>query len=175
MQTNIIWTRYLLFGISLLSIVTSILGCSEGETLISYWYDVTYKYQNDSGIDLTLEVYNRFDDLIYTEEIPSSTTLSLKLDWPNPFWFDQDRKRMGSWVQLKWVKDDICIKSFARGKRSIFKNENYLEYNDIINHNREDDEPLYNSYEFTLTFVFKPDDFLEGVRCNVPTGVPIRW
>ena len=96
MQTNIIWTRYLLFGISLLSIVTSILGCSEGETLISYWYDVTYKYQNDSGIDLTLEVYNRFDDLIYTEEIPNSTTLSLKLDWPDPFWFEQNRKNIGS-------------------------------------------------------------------------------
>ena len=175
MQTNIIWTRYLLSGISLLSIVTSILGCSEAETIIDYWYDVTYKYQNDSGIDLTLEVYNRFDDLIYEEEIPNSTTLSLKLDWPLPFLLEEDRKRKGPWVQLRWFKDEVCIKAFTKGKKNIFRNENYLEYGKIINPNPRDDVHIYKSDEFTLTFVFKPDDFVEDVRCNVPTGVPIRW
>ena len=63
-------------------------------------------------------------------------------------------------------------KSLQRGKRNIFRNENYLE---PINLNPEDDEHIYKSYEFTLTYVFKPDDFVEDVRCNVPIGVPIKW
>ena len=175
MQTNIIWTRYLIFGISILLLSISSLGCSQGVTLISQRYGVTYKYQNDSGINLTLEVYNRFSDLIFTEKILNNTTLTLELDWPNPFEFDEDEKRMGTWVQLRWFKDEVCIKAFTKGKKNIFRNENYLEYDEIINPNPEDDEHIYKSYEFALTYVFKPDDFVEDVRCNVPIGVPIRW
>lgn len=175
MQTNIIWTRNLIFGISILLLTISSIGCSEGETLISQRYGVTYNYQNDSGIDLTLEVYNRFDDLIYVEKILNNTTHTLELGWPTPFVFAENLKRRGSWIQLRWFKDEVCIKAFTRGKRNIFRNENYLEYDEIINPNPEDDEHIYKSYEFTLTYVFKPDDFVEDVRCNVPIGVPIKW
>ena len=172
MQTNIIWTHYLIYGISILLLTISSLGCSEGKTLITYAYTVTYKYQNDSGINLTLEVYNRFDDLIYDEKIPNNTTLTLKFGWPIPFVFDpQDEKRIGSWAQLRWLKDEVCIKDFTKDKRNIFKNENYLEYDEVINPSAEDDEHIYKSYEFTLTYVFTLNDFVEDVRCDVPMDV----
>ena len=90
-----------------------------GRTLISQRYGVTYKYQNDSGIDLTLEVYNRFDDLIYAEKILNNTTHTLELDWPTPFSLDQNIKRKGSWVLLRYFKDKVCIKAF-KGVRETF-------------------------------------------------------
>lgn len=151
-------------------------------------YTVTYRYQNDSGVDITLEVYNRSEELIHTWDIPNNTTLTIEpetSEFLRPFSYSPDPTQIGRElkpysyrspatpkshkVQIKF-SERKCVREVSIGDRNIFYPKNYLEYHELRNDDSQTNGlPKYNQSEFTLTYVFKPEDLTsESVACEIP-------
>ena len=151
-------------------------------------YTVTYRYQNDSGVDLTLEVFNKSEELIHNWDIPNNTTLTLEpetSEFLRPFSYSPEpvqRAREPSLysyrsfappkshkVQIRFSERE-CVREVSIGDRNIFYPKNYLEYHELRNDDSETNGlPIYNRSEFTLTYIFKPEDLTsETVTCEIP-------
>lgn len=176
------------FGIIILLLATVVFyGCvhyfDDGYEV----YTVTYRYQNESGVDLTLEVYNKSEELIHNWDIPNNTTLTLEpetSEFLRPFSYSPEptqRSREPSLysyrsfaapkshkVQIRF-SERKCVREMSIGDRNIFNPKNYLEYHKLRNDDSETNGlPKYNRSEFTLTYIFKPEDLTsESVACEI--------
>ena len=176
------------FGNIILLLITAVVyGCS-------YYFDdgyevytVTYRYQNESGVDLTLEVYNKSEELIHNWDIPNNTTLTLEPETseflrpfsyspeptqtsrePNLYSYRSPATPKSHKVQIRF-SDRKCVREMSIGDRNIFNPKNYLEYHGLRNDESETNGlPIYNRSEFTLTYIFKPEDLIsESVTCEI--------
>ena len=57
------WMRYLIIGISVIFVSLSVFSCRKYLDTVEWGYTVEWIYKNNSGFDLTIEAYNREDEL----------------------------------------------------------------------------------------------------------------
>ncbi|MFT5738631.1 MAG: hypothetical protein ACI9SG_002990 [Maribacter sp.] len=152
MEQKIIWKLFLTFGTSLL---LSSQGCTTDTEPLQ---TVDYVYKNESGVELSMEVYNRFDALIrnYTiidgGEIITNTTVS---EVPAVFSFKTITDSIGDSIAVKFVTDK-CLYFRKDFNDRIFSIKEYDNYS----------EELTGQRNYRLEFIFKERDLMEAVDCN---------
>lgn len=152
MEQKIIWKLFLTFGTSLL---LSSQGCTTDTEPLQ---TVDYVYKNESGVELSMEVYNRFDALIrnYTitdgGEIITNTTVS---EVPAVFSFKTITDSIGDSIAVKFVTDK-CLYFRKDFNDRIFSIKEYDNYS----------EELTGQRDYRLEFIFKESDLMEAVDCN---------
>lgn len=152
MEQKIIWKLFLTFGTSLL---LSSQGCTTDTEPLQ---TVDYVYKNESGVELSMEVYNRFDALIrnYTiidgGEIITNTTVS---EVPAVFRFKTITDSIGDSIAVKFATDK-CLYFRKDFNDRIFSIKEYDNYS----------EELTGQRNYRLEFIFKERDLMEAVDCN---------
>ena len=124
MQRKTTLMRYLIIGISLVSIV--FVGCSK--TITDPVKTVSYSYTNDTDEDLTMEVYNKSGNLIKGYLIGIGLTIvtnTTKSEVPAVFHYDTHIDSIGNSISIKFTSGK-CI-SWA-GRDRIFTIKEYDNY-----------------------------------------------
>ncbi|MCY4298485.1 MAG: hypothetical protein OXC61_04215 [Flavobacteriaceae bacterium] len=161
--------------IPLISSVFICYSCSN----TSWAYTITYAYKNLSGIHLTMEAYQ-------IKEVHQPSILGQKWDLPNaktiqfeplrtqaagpePFDFDDDYDKGVRYDSVVIRFDNKKCLNYTRSvdnNRNLLRRESYLGYEMRLNKSKKHDAPYYNSHDFTLTWIFTPEDVAQAVDCD---------
>ena len=177
--------RYLISGISLVLFASNILGCHNYPDRISYYYKITYGYENNSGEHINMQAYNRYDDRVVHWHIPDGHKIvfpPLTQNWgATPFNLD-DGRDAGVYVRnfyadsiiIRFITGDCLIYASNLEERNIRLPQWYNGYKEALNEDYETRDsnsgsvPFYSSHEFSLTWVFTPEDLNEATKCPEP-------
>jgi len=155
-QQKEIWILYLTIGISLLMLIS----CEKKREIVDYNVTVDHVYVNNSGQNLTMEVYNRYDEMFesfnieYGDSVNIMTSISTG---PSLFFFANSTYEVG----------DSVIVRFADGK--------CLTYLDQITNNKIFSIKEYNNYDpelikpgipYSLYYTFTRKDYDLAVDCQ---------
>ncbi len=154
MQQKIIWTLFLIIGISVLDH-----SCSKRVEPIK---TITYIYKNKSGIDLDIEVYNEGDrfkifSLSTNMEVETNT---IRDEGPVPFLFYEPTMKYGDSVVIRF-SNNHCL-SYSRKSGSGSLGDKIFDYRKYDNYSPD----LVEQSKYTLYYTITVDDYNESVVCE---------
>ena len=153
-KQKINWMLYLGIGISLLMVISC------GKKIVDSYMTVDHIYANHTGQDLTMEVYNRHDEMFKSfsiEKGDSINTQTSRVVGPGLFFFDSDTHKIGDSVIVKF-DDAKCITYLDQiTNNKIFNLEEYDNYNP---------ELIKPGKLFTLYYTFTEEDYDLAVDCE---------
>jgi len=148
------WKHFLIIGISFILIT----NCSkETEAPIQR---INYVYKNNSGIDLTLEVYNRFDvnfvshDILNGESVETHTSSH---EGPAIFFYDTNVNKIGVYVIIRF-SDNKCLRYYNANSENnrIFDIKKYDNYS----------PELVKQKQFTLNYTITEEEYNQAEDCD---------
>ncbi len=146
------WTSFLIIGS-----LFSIFSCDK-VGIVESIKTVSYEYQNNTGVDLIMEVYNIDNNLIKThnilkgEKIITNTTRDEGFD---VFSYGSSTLEQGLYIVLKF-KDGKCT------YYSKFKGDKIFYYKNYDNYSEE----LIKGNRFTLVYILKTEDYKRAEKCK---------
>ncbi len=153
--------------------------CVERIIEIDYGYSISYHYLNHSGTDLAIIAYDDLGEIINSwalasnEKLVFDSTLGGVGTPPTPFCKNIAKKdKIESHCAKKVVvmfQNEKCneYKNGFPSERNIFNMEKYLEYEFYLKKNRKENDPIFNSHDFVLTWTFTPEDIAQAIDCDV--------
>ena len=154
MEQKINWMTCLTIGISLLMVVSC------GKEIIDYYVTVDHIYTNHTGQDLTMEVYNKHDEMFKSfniQEGDSIKTMTSKETGPTLFFFGSSTYEVGDSVIVKFA-DAKCITYLDQlTNNKIFNVEEYDNY---------DSELIKPGIPYSLYYTFTEEDYNLVVDCE---------
>ncbi len=154
MKHKIIWMRFLIVGNILILLFLS--GCDSAN--IDFIKTVDYIYKNNSGTDLTLEIYNSKNELLKSfiipngNEIKTNTTIN---EVPALFYFEPFEDKIGNKVIVKFGNNK-CLYYSKNNSDRIFTIKEYDNYT----------EELLKQSAYKLIYTFTTIDYSNSVNCN---------
>ena len=154
--------RNLFFLGIILTSLLSIIGCSTKP--IDRLVAVNYIYKNQSGTDLTMEVYNLKRELFRSFTIPNNgevETNSTKYGGPVVFFFEEQEDLIGDSLHVKFA-DDVCIYYIRRTSSRPNVSDEIFDIKQYDNYS----EALLEQSKYTLYFTFTEADYQNAEPCN---------
>ena len=174
------WMRYLITGISVIGFSLGTFGCKKYITRVDWAYTVEWIYKNNSGFDLTIEAYNRKDELFASRYVSNDGYTTFEI-WHAqvvvPFSFrdtsvynfipTDDAER----IRIKFQNGTCLSYPEQMLEKNIFISRLYEGYEESLNKNpeawtRASPPPTYYPHEFTLTWTFTPEDVELAQKCQ---------
>ena len=174
------WMRYLIIGISVIFVSLSVFSCRKYRDTIDWGYTVEWIYKNNSGFDLTIEAYNREDELFASRYVSNDGYTTFEI-WHAqvvvPFSFrhtsvynfipTDDAER----IRIKFQNGTCLSYPEQMLEKNIFISRLYEGYEESLNKNPEawttsKSAPTYYPQEFTLTWTFTPEDVELAQKCQ---------
>ena len=155
MRQKKIWIICLSIGIGISLLMMS--SCKK-TTLVSYYYIVDHIYTNHSGVDLTMRIYNKHDEMFKSFNIQrghSINTHTSQEAGPGIFRFDADTHEVGDSVIISF-DDGKCLTYLDNPNNKIFNLEEYDNYSD----------ELIQQGSYTLYYTFTEEDYNLAVECE---------
>ena len=130
-----------------------------------------------------MQAYNRYNDSVIHWHIPDGHKIvfpPLNQDWgATPFLFDDGRegyiqKFHADSIVIRFITGDCLIYASNFEERNIRSEKWYNGYKEALNEDYETRDsnsgsvPFYSSHEFSLTWVFTPEDLNEATKCPEP-------
>ena len=170
--------RYLIIGICSLVVTVCIHQSCNQYKNTSWAYTITYVYTNLSGVNVIIEAYQKEAGrqfiLGQKWDVPNEKSIEFEPrtndgGGPEPFNF---RSNFGPTYDSVVIRFDNekCLhygRKYIPKTRDIFLREHYLEYEMRLNKSKKHDAPYYNSHDFTLTWIFTPEDVAQAVNCDM--------
>ena len=120
--------------------------------LLSACQDIDYK--NNSGKDLVIEIYNYKNEFIKSFAIPDGDYIT-RYKVPAIFSFDSYKHKKGRPVIIR-CNDNKCLYLDKYYSDKIFDIKRYDNFT----------EELIKQSEYRLTYIFKPEDYMQAVNCK---------
>lgn len=155
MLQKTIWTHFLTTGISII-VLSLFFSC--GKEIIERIKTVSYTYKNETGKDLTMEIYNSSDNMFKSFKILNNsevTTHITQIEVPALFYFESTEDKIGDSVIVKF-NDNKCIYYTNKIPDKIFNIKEYDNYSD----------ELLKKSKYTLHFTFEEVDYNNSTICN---------
>ena len=144
------WMHFLLIG----NFIVLLSACGQ----VDYIKTVSYDYKNNSGQDLVMEVYNYKNKFIRSFAIPDGDyviTNITRSEVPGVFYFAPDKNKAGESVIIRF-KNNKCLYLNKNNNDRIFDIKRYDNFT----------EELIKQSEYRLTYIFKPEDYMQAVKCK---------
>jgi Leucine-rich repeat (LRR) protein len=123
-----------------------------------------YVYKNNSGIDLSIEVYDSDNVMFKNYELPNSQEIEISLhptESPSPFYIDENgNTTVGIYIIVKF-SDYKCL-YFDRNSGVDIYGDEIFDIRKYDNYSTE----LVEQSEFTLYYTFTQEDYGNSVNCN---------
>lgn len=148
------WMRFLIVGNILILLFLS--GCDSAN--IDFIKTVDYIYKNNSGTDLTLEIYNSKNELLKSFSIPNGNeikTNTTRNEVPALFYFEPFEDKIGNKVIVKFGNNK-CLYYSKNNSDRIFTVERYDNYT----------EDLLKQSTYKLVYIFTSVEYSNAVNCN---------
>jgi hypothetical protein len=148
---------YLTIGISLLMLIS----CEKKREIVDYIYTVDHIYVNNSGQNLTMEVYNRHDEMFesFNIELGDSVKTHTSREFVRHaiFHFESFTYKIGDSVIVKFA-DGKCLTYLDQIiNNKIFNIEEYDNY---------DPELIKPGIPYSLYYTFTRKDYDLAVDCE---------
>ncbi len=144
-----------------------------GEEDISYGYTVNWVYENNTGNNITLEVYNQLGEKFSQWEIQDQANIIIPETehehYIFPFFLDSKITRIAVSVIARF-ENGKCLEYSKRkedSSKNIFDLMNYNEYEQVAIKNLNPGEPYFEKSPITLTWTFTPEDIAQAIDCDV--------
>lgn len=145
------WMTYLAIGISLLMVFSC------GKNIIDYIMTINHIYVNQTGQDLTFEIYNKHDDLFKSFSIEDGDTINTHISREDgPVLFHIEDK----------IGDSVIV-FFADGKCLTYLDQ--LTNNKIFNieeYDNYDSNLIQPGVPYSLYYTFTEEDYNLAVECE---------
>lgn len=148
------WMRFLIVGNIMILLV--FLGCETAD--IDNIKTVDYIYKNNTGTNLTLEVYNSRNELLKKYSITNGSeikTNTTRAEVPSLFYFEPFEDKIGNSVVIKF-DNNTCLYYNKGNSDRIFTIEEYDNYT----------EDLLKQSKYSLIYTFTAVDYSKAVICN---------
>ena len=152
MQRKTTWMRFLVIGINLILFFT-LFGCSKVDPLKT----INYIYINESGKDLTIEVYNELDvnfisyNLNNEDRIETHTSRS---EVPAIFFYDNTDNEIGVRVVIRFP-DNKCLYYSYSERDGVFNVQKYSKK--LLDQSGD---------RYTLYYTISEQDYNQAVDCE---------
>ena len=168
------WMRYLIIGISVITISLNVFNCRKYKDIVEWVYTVEWIYKNNSGFDLTIEAYNREEELLESRYVSNNeyttfeTFRSLVIV---PFRNSNNITYIAGRIRIKFQNGSCLYYQEQMLEKNIFNPELYEGYEESLNKNPEawttsKSAPTHYPHEFTLTWTFTPEDVELAQKCQ---------
>ncbi len=154
MQQKTIWMNYLIFGISILLILTA----TQCKKIVEPVKNVTYIYKNESGIDLEMFIRSySFDPGQERFKIVNKDSVVFVLNTMSgkPFAGESISSEVTDSVGIKFDTNK-CLSFTRDGGNGVFRWPEYEEYTN----------GMEDQSEYSLTFIFDTDWLAKAKDCN---------
>lgn len=148
------WMRFLIVGNILILLFLS--GCDSAN--IDFIKTVDYIYKNNSGTDLTLDIYNSKNELLKSFSIPNGNEIKTNTtsnEVPALFYFEPFEDKIGNKVIVKFGNNK-CLYYSKNNSDRIFTVERYDNYT----------EELLKQSTYKLVYTFTSVEYSNAVNCN---------
>ena len=165
--------RYLKIGIYSLVVTVCIHQSCNRYIYRSWVYTITYVYTNLSGVNLIIEAGTQ-SILGQKWHVPHGKSIEFEPQTnngvgPEPFNFESNFGPKYDSVVIRF-DNEKCLhygRYYISKTRDIFLRDHYLEYEMRLNKSKKHNAPYFNSGDFTLTWVFTPEDVAQAIDCDM--------
>ncbi len=165
--------RYFLIG-SLWLMILLFIECRKYPPRISYGYTVYWRYENQSGVHLSIEAYNLLGDQFEKWEVRNQVTSFsppvYHADGITPFFLRSNTNYIADSIVVRFENGKCLMytKQLNYEDRNIFDIERYNEYEQVVIKNPSPGGPYYkNGPMMILTWTFTPEDVAQAVDCDM--------
>ncbi len=158
---------------SLLLATLLFVECRKYTPRISYVYTVYWRYENQSGVYLSIEAYNQFGDQFEEWEVRNQAiSFSPPVRHAHvvaPFFLRPNTNYVADSIVVRFENGKCLVytEQLTYDERNIFDIERYNEYEQVAIKNPNPGGPLFNPTTFILTWTFTPEDAAQAVDCNM--------
>jgi hypothetical protein len=160
MQQKITWTRFLIIGISSITILSSG-SCDKGE--IEAIQKAEYIYVNGTGAKLRFELYQSYNGSsieYYINQNDSVVFLVSGSPGAFPFAENEIGNRTGDSLIIRF-EDNKCFYHVRNSDSGTFGGNGVFDMTRYENYS----QALINEKQYTLRYIFKHEDYIQAQTC----------